>query len=765
MIGHYLIIAWRSLQKNRFRYLFTAVNLALGMVVLTLTLYMIIQEERVYTQFEHHRQIAAISFINTVSGDQHAYKQHILTDLLSQAAPGVTKVAFFRTYLDQAYLEKETDQFLPYMCESARVNKDFFQVFSSAFIAGDADTWDEKSAVITTRFSKKVYGDKNPIGKTISIGGNYYQITGIIEPYTSQGIVSADIYLTISENEFFSDGGYALLGKGADITQINTTLSGTKVAGSDALFRLRKLSDSKERPFRNIMVILLSTISILVLVLAFINFMNLSGSALLSRLREITLRKTVGAQNRSIRLWAVMTDLFLLLLSILIAASMLELIIHMVNTRGITQDIGGLWFEPQYLYLSLIAIFIVILICYLIFMNLAVTGINKRISLQGIQQSLGKGKRHKIRNILLLVQLAICFLFTGITLGLQIQYKKSVDAYLQSRNIENLESSRILELNLNSIESDKYWNNREAIRDEIEEIKEIESILFTNFSLFPYETEIKRNPEDPSPISVLYTQTDKNYFSFFRLDDPETDENGGEQTLYIVNDALARLLDESDQSSFFMQNSVVNIHRVVNSLPLFPDNKPGYVEIANEHASQFYCLYLRCMPGQTATVQRQINEIIEQYVPSYPVETTTLKKIINSRSGNIIVFRDIFLIVSIITLIISMFGIYSAIISDTQQREQEVAIRKVNGAKVMDILYLFGRLYLKLMLLSFIISLPFLLFALQFLFSMVNSDVSILHLSYWIQLITIVGGFVFITLIFRIWRTALINPATIITKD
>lgn len=765
MIRHYLKIAWRSLNENRFRNLFTAMNLALAMIVVSLALYIIIQGKRSYTQFEHHRRIASISYIDTVSGDIHPYKSNHITDLLQKrAVTGVSKVAFFNISIDQVDLEKGDDLFLPYMCKSALVNRDFFHVFSSVFIAGNVNTWNERSAVITTRFSEKVYGKENPIGKTISNGVIHYKITGVIEPYTPFGIVSADIFFPL--NDFIYNGGYVLLEKEADISQVNQTLSGIKSADNDSVFKLRKIYEPEKDNFGNIMMILMIIISIMILMVAFINFMNLSISGLLSRIREVSLRKTVGAQSNSIRLWAIMSDLFLLLLSLLIAVSLVELITHIVNTRGVDLNITGLWIESQYLFTSLISIFAVVLICFLIFINIAVSGINMNITMQGIHGSLMKGKRHRIRNTLLVVQLAICFLFTGITLGLQRQYKETVHAYLQSRNIENLESSRILELNLGTISSMKYWNNREAIIDEIEGIKEIESILYTYFSLFPYKIEVKRNPDDQSSISALYSLVDKNYFSFFDLDDQGVEEMGEQQTILVINEALARLLnEESNQNSFYWNNSFVNVHRVINSLPLFPDDQPGFVQISNDQYNQFDIVYLKFMPGKKAVVERQIGEIMEKYVPSYPVQTESLKQKINSRSGNIIVPRDIFLIVSLFTLIISMFGIYSAIITDTQQREKEVAIRKVNGAKVMDILHLFGMLYLKLMLLSFIIILPLLLFALKFFSSMVNSDISILNVTYWVQLIIIVGGFVFITVILRMWRTANINPATIIKKD
>lgn len=767
MIRHYFIIAWRSFNKNRFRNLFTAVNLALAMIVVTLTLYIIIEEKRAYTQFDNHKQIASISFIDTVSDGMHLYRSNILTNLLQKrAVTGVSKVALFKQGFNQADFEKEADLYLPYMCKSASVNKDFFHVFSSVFIAGNVNSWNERSAVITTRFSEKVYGKENPIGKTIFNGINYYKITGVIKPYTSSGVVSADIYLSISEHEFIYDGGYVLLEKETDIFQTNKMLSKIESAGSDAVFRLTKLSNVENNKFGNIMIILMSIISIMILIVAFINFMNLSVNGLLSRIREISLRKTVGAQSSSIRWWAIMSDLFLLLLSLLIAVSLVELIIYVVNTRGVDLNINGLWIDPQYLFTSLLSIFAVVLICFLVFINIAVSGINMNITMQGIHGSLMKGKRHRIRNTLLVVQLAICFLFTGLTLGLQRQYKKTIHTYLQSRNIENLESSRILELNLSSISSMKYWNNREAIMDKIEDIKGVESILYTFFSLFPIETEIKRNADDPSSISALYTLVDKNYFSFLDMDGLAEEEMREQQTTVIINEALAQLLNnESNQNSFFLNNRFVNVHRVINSLPLFPNNRPGYIEISYDSPSQFDCIYLKCMPSKMGAVERQIGEIIGEYVPSYPVQIKSLKKKINSKSGNIIVFRDIFLLVSLFTLIISMFGIYSAIITDTQQREKEVAIRKVNGAKVIDILHLFGMLYLKLMILSFILIFPFLLFALQFFFSMVNSDISILSVTYWIQLITIVGGFVFITVIFRMWKTANINPATIINKD
>ena len=126
--------------------------------------------------------------------------------------------------------------------------------------------------------------------------------------------------------------------------------------------------------------------------------------------------------------------------------------------------------------------------------------------------------------------------------------------------------------------------------------------------------------------------------------------------------------------------------------------------------------------------------------------------------------KGIILFFSIVCLVITLLGVYSAITLDTERRQKEVAIRKVNGAGLKEIILLFARLYLWLLGISAGLAFPLIYIILQAWKEMylVFFDAGIL---YWGGIMLGVSGITALTVIFRILKIARINPATIIKSE
>ena len=771
MFLHYLKIAWRNIVRNKFRYLFTAVSLAVGMVVMTFTLYMIFQERQAFTQFEHHERIAELFVLRTTgsySTHDHPFNQEMIDGFLQNGTiPGVKKIGLFRESDAALNFEKGEDAFFPYTSVIGQVNKEFFNVFSARFLSGNCNSWNENEAVVTQRFARKIYGEENPIGKAVLYNDQYYHITGVIREYSSPGIVSADIYMPIHVQQVGIP--YALLDNNADIGFINNYVSDKQIIPEERLqggeFKLKIISEREYDGFQKFLLTLIIITASLVLLAALINSLNLSVSSLLGRNREVMLRKTMGAPYKSIWMTILLIDLFVLAFALLMAASLSELLIGAINSGVLSLNIKGLWIESHLIFLFLIVVFAGLLAAMVIFISMAIYRIIKAATVQGFLSLLHRGNRRDARNILLIIQLSICFLFIAITLGLHLHYKNFFHEYNQSMNIGSKGSDRIVRLSETMSGSTKLWENRVAIMAEIEQIKEVENVLHVPFfTILPDQVEIKLNQDDDDKkaLAVLNTRADEHYFSFFQLTEPGNTGRDNDHAVFI-NDAFARMLyDHSSQNSFYVGKRLVNVSQVINDLPFIPNDQPGYLEIINGRSQT---MYIKCAPGKTNIVQRKITDIVHEYEPEYPLRMEPFREEINSRTNNINHMRDIFLLLGVISLIISMFGIYSAIVTDTQQRQKEVAIRKVNGARIKDILRLFGKLYAKLLVISLIIAFPFFLLGLQLIGMMHGESVSVWNFPFWVGLITTLAGFVFITVIWRIWQPARVNPATILKKE
>ena len=126
--------------------------------------------------------------------------------------------------------------------------------------------------------------------------------------------------------------------------------------------------------------------------------------------------------------------------------------------------------------------------------------------------------------------------------------------------------------------------------------------------------------------------------------------------------------------------------------------------------------------------------------------------------------KTIILFFSIVCLVITLLGVYSAITLDTERRQKEVAIRKINGAGLKEIIVLFARLYIWLLGISAVLAFPIVYLILQQWkqLYLVFFNHGIL---YWGSILLGVTLITALTVIFRILKIARINPATIIKSE
>ena len=131
---------------------------------------------------------------------------------------------------------------------------------------------------------------------------------------------------------------------------------------------------------------------------------------------------------------------------------------------------------------------------------------------------------------------------------------------------------------------------------------------------------------------------------------------------------------------------------------------------------------------------------------------------------NINKLKEIILFFSIVCLIITLLGVYSAITLDTERRQKEVAIRKVNGAGLKEIILLFARLYVWVLGVSFVVAAPIVYLILHIwkqMYLVFFND----GILYWGGILLGVTSITALTVIFRILKIARINPATIIKSE
>ena len=176
------------------------------------------------------------------------------------------------------------------------------------------------------------------------------------------------------------------------------------------------------------------------------------------------------------------------------------------------------------------------------------------------------------------------------------------------------------------------------------------------------------------------------------------------------------------------------------------------------------CLYLKCHPQQVEAVRNYVmEELSKAFAASIEPEVRTLMDDIEANQGLEAALQDIILFFAIVSLTITLLGVYSAITLDTERRRREVALRKVHGALFRDILWLFGRRYFYLLIIPFVLAFPIV----YLIFHLLSQDYSV-YFNYgplfWIAIFLSVALLVVCTILWRILQVARTRPAEEIAK-
>ena len=195
------------------------------------------------------------------------------------------------------------------------------------------------------------------------------------------------------------------------------------------------------------------------------------------------------------------------------------------------------------------------------------------------------------------------------------------------------------------------------------------------------------------------------------------------------------------------------------------NQSPGFVFLPSDFNYYVGHCYLKCEPGKTAEIKKMIEKTLKETLPeSIHPHVTTLQEDIYEAQAIENKLKGIILFFSIVSLLITLLGVYSTITLDTERRQKEVAIRKVNGAGLKQIILLFARLYIKLLTVSAIIAFPLIYIVIQIwkkAYIVFFND----GIIYWAGIFIGITFITALTVLFRILGIARINPAKVIKNE
>ncbi len=375
MWRNFFTVALRNISKNKVFTLINVSGLAIGLASSILIL-LFINKELSYDRYHKKSQRIHRLYIDGVMSEQSfkgAWTSMIMAPTFTKEIPEIEKFVRFDVYNQRLiWYDKEKhmeDHFL-------FADSTIFDIFSIRFIRGDPSTalTRPNTVVITEEKAKLYFGDRDPLGLPISVNrdSNYYYVTGVIEEFPDNSHFFADFIASMEtidweekttwfQNSIFS---YVLLQPGADPKEVEAKMGEVMArnvskeiesilgvgpeewaaGGNRYGVFLQPLVDIHLQPeievgmeicYRpvndRLYIHIFALIAFFILVIASINFMNLSTARSATRAREIGLRKVVGS-NKSLLVRQFLTESVMLsLMALAIALIMVELSLPLFN--------------------------------------------------------------------------------------------------------------------------------------------------------------------------------------------------------------------------------------------------------------------------------------------------------------------------------------------------------------------------------------------------------------------------------------------------
>jgi len=626
----------------------------------------------------------------------------------------------------------------------------FFKIFNYTFIQGDPLSALElpRSIVLKESFARKIFGDEDPVGRQLKWNNdNNYTITAVLQDSPEKSHLDFDILVsfnTLYQNERFksllqSYFAYTTLNYIKVLPKTNPKELEDKIDivvdkyMGDGLLEYEGKYDVFLQPLTKIylhsdllhemkttsdisLVYIFSGIAFLVLIIACINFINLSTARSINRSLEVGLRKVFGA-NRSMLFSQFMGESILtVFLSLVLSVFLFYLFLPIFN--GLSGNDFKFINLLRWEYLATV-------LPGIIFIGF-LAGIYPSFYLSGFRPVKvlkrfvvgGAGKSY-FRNFLVVIQFMISvFLLAGTFLiNQQLIYIQNKDLGIDQKNIVVI-----------SLRNKNMIDNYNSLKAEMSNLPGVLNVTGSSAYLGQFQQRrgfFEEGKGLKDMVLTLYVQVDQNYLDFSRtelIQGRNFFENSiADSNAIIINQADLEQLgwQEPVGKYIFIPGQtkdesiplrVVGVVKNFNFASLHQDIKPLIVMNSPERIRY---LSLKIDPENMDEIIGLISAKWEMLFPGFPFEYFMQQSIYNEMYRQEVNMGSLFGYFSVLALFIAILGLLGLSSYSVEQRTREIGIRKVLGSSVKEILILLTKDFSKWVILAIVIAIPITYFAMD----------------------------------------------------
>ncbi|WP_323756854.1 FtsX-like permease family protein [Roseivirga sp.] len=733
MIRHYFKTAFRGMYKHKS---FTAINLfglSIGLASSLMLFLVVIEQLRKDYDLPDKDQIFRVES-NSGLRPSEGYKDRTpaaVGPFLKQSFPQVeectvlNKIKWDVTIINGDESDYVTEDFL--IADST-----FFNIFPQTFIIGSAKTAlnDPKNIVLTESAAFKYFGSDSPIGqeiRTINNRRTRFIVSAIIKdppPHASiqfNIMIAQDIQFDITSPGYDMTHVYLKLAKNASIAEfekranreISTVVTGNLMKSIQ--YRLRSFEEVKYdleipsdliEPTDKRLYIIFTTIALAILLLAIINYINLSTIRALKRGHEAGIRKIIGAGKGSFMIQFLTESWLISFAALPIAILMVESFMPYFERALNTSLSFNYLTNPTFILIVFGIVFIVGLIAGL-YPALLVSRFKFTEFIKGNLTSSNKGQT--IRRVLVIFQFAISIVLVVGAVVIQRQLKM----FQNQKLTYNPEQVIVLDKGFSS--------NFDLIRTDLENLP---SVLTSSITSSPPAGDSYRFNTDNMKLGELVYghDIDHHYVELLNLEfvrgenfDPEKTSNFSPSVL--INETMAKLLEtvnpkqspnplEEKYAFLYEQAKIQGVVKDFHLQSLHEKIKPMVLFYESFNGRNGAYTLIKINTTNIEGTLESIEKIWDTHIPDNPFRYQFLDTLFDHLYTTEMRLGKIFQLFTAIALIVSCLGLFGLVSFIVQSKVREIAIRKVFGAKVVQIVSLFLKEICWLIVIASLIGLP-----------------------------------------------------------
>jgi putative ABC transport system permease protein len=744
MIFSYLKIAFRNILRNKFFSLINILGLSIGLTC-CIYIYKYVEFEfsydKHYKDFEQIYRIALTKF-SVADTRVTTLTSATMAPVLKEKYPQVEFAARLRRS-GNTLVEHNSNTYYEDRC--FLTDSDLFQVFGIHFYKGDPQTAldESNSVVITQNMAKKYFGNDDAFGQIIKINSQDYEITGIIENPILNSHFKYNLFrsLKLMENHPYMsmwDASicytYIKMHQKSDVDAFEKQIE--KIAdnyikkiledsGTTFTYFLQPLADihllsdllwELETPGSMLHIYIFSAIGIFILLIACINYMNLSTARSVQRIKEISLRKIVGAKRVQILVQFFGESFIFTLIALTFSLTLVELFSPFFNNlAGV--EISLDYTNPKFIFEL---IFITIFTGF-------VSGIYPAMYLSSLKQLGAKSKTAKtfsgnsmFRKSLVIFQFSISIIVICSTLIVNQQIE-----YMKNKNLGFEKQGKIIIPIMGGI---SISNNFETLKEDFGKFKTITGItasssvpgrIINNYEVFvPEQTEKMNQLMDHLLIDFDFIPEYKINILAGRAFDREMSSDTGR---FIINKAAVQALgwnspQESIGKEIFAgitnhKSEVIGVVEDFHCRGLQNIMEPMILEI---FPRRFRFLSVSTEIADISETLNFLKTKWEELYPQNPFEYFMLDTDFEQQYSSEKKVSEILGVFTPIALIIACLGLFGLAAFLSEQRTKEIGIRKVLGSKAIQITLLLSKDFTKWVFIAFLIANPITYFSMKY---------------------------------------------------